>query len=266
MSGDWSARWRALHAAASRDERQVDDRWRERAARFDRLARTGDPEGLDALGAGLLATDALLDVGAGTGRHAVPLAARCARVVAVEPSRAMRERLMARVAEARAPVQIVEGTWPCEVERVDVAISCHVLYGVADAAPFLSAMTAATRRTCRLLLGLRAPTDALAPLWRALHGVDRPLRPAAREAQALLLHLGHPATLRVLPSDRRLSFERSPEDLDELCRRTRVDATAEGRARVTAALDALGAERSREGGWDLGPTGDTALIEWPGAG
>lgn len=45
-------------------------------------------------------TDTVLDIGAGTGRHAVFLASQVAQIIAVEPSASMRGHLEQRLASA----------------------------------------------------------------------------------------------------------------------------------------------------------------------
>jgi SAM-dependent methyltransferase len=266
---DWVSRWQAMYTAAEAAHRGTDepDRWRHRAARFDRItrARSGTDVTVDALGAYVHPADVVIDVGAGTGRHAVPLAARCARVIAVEPSAAMRDQLAARVAQADViNVDVVPDAWPaarCPV--ADVVYSSHVLYGVCDVAAFLDAMTRAARRRCVLLLGLRAPSSGLDALWAAVRGAPRPPRPAALEALAVLHQLGQPADLHVLPgSGRRLSYAEEPEDLDELCRRLGVDPDEPGRARVRAALVER-YPRDENNRFLLDDTGLHALIDWP---
>ncbi|MEB2310228.1 MAG: class I SAM-dependent methyltransferase [Sorangiineae bacterium] len=264
---DWRARWREMFSAAAGEAApRADDPWRHRAARFDRLGRERANAALEHLGAELRPTDVLADLGAGTCRHAVPLARRAARVIAVEPSAAMRALLEARLREERANVSVVAASFPCPLEPVDVVYSCHVLYAIAEAAEFLDAMTRAARRTCRLVLGLRAPSERIAPLWQAVHGTPRPPRPAALEAFALLHQLGHEASLRVIPGAMEpMTFSRSRDDLDELCHRLHLAPGPDERARVEAALDATFPSASREG-WRAGESASSALIEWPGRG
>ncbi len=264
---DWAARWQAMLDAAEAPAQGVvdDDPWRLRARRFDRLSRRSADRSLDALAEGLLSTDTLADLGAGAGRHAVPLSRLVARTLAVEPSHAMRERLSARVAEERSRVTVVATSWPCDLEPVDVSYSCHVLYGVRDPVRFLDAMTESTRRTCRLLLGLEAPADRLAPLFAAIHGRPRGPRPAALEALALLHQHGKPASLRVLPGTARpMTYAPARDDLDELCHRLRLPVDDASRARVVVALDACFPRESGDAPWDLGDGRPAALIEWPG--
>jgi len=74
--------------------------------------RTGE-EALDALVALIEPGDRWLDIGAGAGRYALPLAIRAREVIAVEPSASMRNALrMGKEEHGLANLRIVPGTWP----------------------------------------------------------------------------------------------------------------------------------------------------------
>jgi len=266
---DWILHWQAMQAAAEAPwgaEAAAEDPWQHRAARFDRDCRPGAEVGLEQLRQGVLPTDVVADIGAGTGRHAVPMSRHCAGVIAVEPSPAMRARLESRVAAERASVSLVSAAWPCVIPAVDVAYSCHVVYGVLDIVGFLEQMTRAARRTCKLLLGLRAPAERVAPVWRAVHGVERAPRPAALEVLALLHQLGHAASLELVPdSEMPVTYLPTDEDLDELCRRLRLAPIESERARVRDALDAHYPRSSLDEPWSFGTAGTCAVLQWRGA-
>ena len=99
----WAARVAAEHEQADRvrSDDPGRDFWRGLAHRFVAGSREEAyrDETLVALLPIVKGDDTILDVGAGAGRLAVPLAEHCKRVIAVEPSEAMRERL---VEQARA--------------------------------------------------------------------------------------------------------------------------------------------------------------------
>src|SRR5688500_10244243 len=148
-------RWRRQVEARHDQGRRLDrehrrgDAWGAgRAARFRRIVAEGttaDPL-LERVSRLVDGESTVLDVGAGTGRHAVALARGARRVVAVEPSQAMREQLAANAAEAGVTnLEIVAGEWTEAAERVepaDVVVCDHVLYPVVEIEPFLRALDA----------------------------------------------------------------------------------------------------------------------------
>jgi SAM-dependent methyltransferase len=122
------------------------------------------------------------DFGAGTGRLALPLAARGFRVTAIEPARAM----LARLAEtARARGLDVHGVHAA-AEAVPLPAGSLDLAVVADAVHFLDADLTG-RELCRVLSpesGLAIVTSAFAdtPFMRSVEGLMRsaaPRRPRA---------------------------------------------------------------------------------------
>ncbi len=124
----------------------------------------------------------LLDVGAGTGRASLPIAVRGHPLTAVERNPAMAQALREEAEAAGVEVRVVEGSWPeaaAEAGRHDVALSAHVVYDVADLAPFLRALHAAARVAVLLEVGERHPWANLTPYYRSLHGLDRPDGPTA---------------------------------------------------------------------------------------
>ncbi len=151
-----AARWRAL---VRRREAQVvrvagaatsgPGHWDQRAAAFDACSRAHDLEHdpLYRLLLSVVPGRRLLDIGAGAGRYAVPLAATASAVTAVEPSSGMRARLSARLDEERRDnVRIVAGAWPDAAAAAghhDVALVSHAIYGAADLVGFLDALEAA---------------------------------------------------------------------------------------------------------------------------
>src|SRR6266508_2384534 len=119
----------------------------------------------------------VLDVGAGAGAASLPLAGVAGRLVAVDESAAMVEAFLAAAAGAGAHAQGIQGRWPEVAGRVDpadVVVCHHVLYNVADLAPFAGALTDHARRRVVVELTDRHPLVGLAPLWRRFHGLERP--------------------------------------------------------------------------------------------
>lgn len=136
-----------------------------------------------------------VDVGAGTGRYAIPLARRGRTVIAVEPSAGMRSVLE----RSSAPMTIIAEPWPQRVAAGDVVFAAHVLYLVPEIVPFLDAMTSAARHACVVVLAGVHSDAVLDPLWRHFHGAPRATNPTLLDVTAVLAARGQRPTLEVLP-------------------------------------------------------------------
>jgi ubiquinone/menaquinone biosynthesis C-methylase UbiE len=85
------------------------------------------------VGAGLYRGARVLDIGAGTGRVAIPLANRGCRVVAVEPASGMLAQLQAKVGDNRMSAVLAEGSrLPFAAGRFDVVVIARLLYLTPD--------------------------------------------------------------------------------------------------------------------------------------
>jgi len=159
--------------------------------------RTDEPA-LDLLRSLAEPHDTWLDIGAGAGRYALPLARIVREVIAVDPSAGMVEALQAQMAEhGVANVRRLEGRWPPETGSAlaqalgpfpvaDVALIAHVGYDIEAIGPFVDAMEAAARRTCIALLMERQPSSLADPCWPLIHGEGRVSLPALPDFVELL--------------------------------------------------------------------------------
>lgn len=135
----------------------------------------------------------VLDVGVGGGASSLGLAPRVAHITGVDPLDGMLESFLASARTAGVEARAVLGTWPDvveEVEPADVAVCHHALYGVMEIEPFLAALTARARGRVVLELSARHPLSGLDPLWKAFHGIDRPVRHVVDEAEQVLAAMG----------------------------------------------------------------------------
>lgn len=195
---DLLAAWRARVAA---DLEQV-NRCREVADPADFYApvkdrfrmdptRTDD-ETLNALVALARADDVWLDVGAGGGRYALPLALRVRHVVAIDPSPSM---LGALGEDADAAgirnIEAIEARWPMDGPPAgDVALAAHVGYDIAEIGPFVDQLESQARRLCIAVLGESAMQTTATLFWERIHGEPRVRLPALPEFVAVLLARG----------------------------------------------------------------------------
>lgn len=148
--------------------------------------------------------DTWLDIGAGGGRFAVPVAAHVARVIAIEPSPAMRTVLgESSAAAGRDNIEVVDTHWPpapdAEAPEGDVSLAANVVYDAADLQSFLAAMEARTRRECVVLLSDRAPSTPDPAIWEGLYGEPLHALPGLREFLAVLGALGRRFEVATFP-------------------------------------------------------------------
>lgn len=268
VPGSAAERWRrdleawALPDHLLRDAGESPWGWPEAVlARMREDRRAGSPGPTLDLVLGFLGeAGSVLDVGAGTGRLAVPIARRGHRVTAVEPSPEMAAE--ARAAAGGLPVEVIEGRWPeaaATVGRFDVALSAHVVYDVADIAPFLRALGEAAP-VAVVECGADHPWVSLTPLYLALHGLDRPAGPTVEDLVGVVAEVAgvRPRVVR-WRAERPLRFADRQEALAFYRRRLVLPPAR------TPELEALLEPRLRtEGGWVLAgdPVRESATLWW----
>ena len=193
--------------------------------------------------------DTWLDIGAGAGRFALPIARALdpsgGSVVALDASPSMLEGLL-EIAEDYAieNVRTVQARWPPSdpregrVYEADVVLIAHVGYDIEAIGPFVDALELAASRTCVAVLMERVPASAADPFWPPVHGEARVGLPALPDALELLEARGrHPRITMVSVEPRR--FE-TREVLEGFVRRQLwIDPAGPKEARFRAALDEL---------------------------
>jgi len=208
--------------------------------------RTGDPV-LDALRAHARPADTWLDIGAGAGRYALPLARSVRRVLAVDPSPTMLDALRTEaVAHGIDNVDAIAGRWPDAARQsplaatggpiADVALIAHVSYDIEAIWPFVEAMERAARRECLAVLMDRSPASLAEPFWPEVHGEARVALPALPAFVDLLTAHGRRPDVRSLEATRR-QWQGRDELLAHLRRQTWVAPGSEKDRRLQALLD-----------------------------
>ncbi|HEY8597170.1 MAG TPA: class I SAM-dependent methyltransferase [Thermomicrobiales bacterium] len=268
----WANHWRALVAGRDTqrgtDQRDGDparDPWSGRADRFAAYSKElpADDPLFVRLKAAVRPTDTVLDVGAGAGRYATPLAALVREVIAVEPSPAMRRHLAERLTAANARnVAVVGAAWPdAGVAPADVTICAHVVYGVREIAPFLRALDAHARRLC--LIGIRVDQHpGIVELSRALFGEERVRQPALLDLYGALLDLGIAADVQIIPASGGFRFADHDEATAHFRDRLRIPpgSPTETQLRELVAADLI---RDPDGRWRWPtPAPRNAIVSW----
>lgn len=175
--------------------------------------RTDEPA-LDALLANVRTGETWLDIGAGAGRYALPLARALApsggRVIAVDPSSGMLGGLREIAAgHDIANIEVIEASWPppqVDLPRfeADVSLIAHVGYDIEAIGPFVAAMEGATRRRCVAILMERQPSSIADVCWPSVWGEARVSLPALPEFVELLRAMGRDVeVLRIAREPRR---------------------------------------------------------------
>jgi SAM-dependent methyltransferase len=221
---DWLDRWRrtVIERQAQADRwrggpAREDDFWAGSVARFRELTAgmTDDEPFFAALRAAVRPEDTVLDIGAGAGRYALPIAPYVRRVVAIDPSAAMCEALSLGAAErGLSNVEVLRGRWPDDAGLVgpaDVTICAHAMYWSAEIGPFLRAMDERTRREALLTLRVYSVEAWLGDLPQRLRGERRVPEPVALDLVGALSALGIWPDVRIVSG-----YLRSYGSLDEL--------------------------------------------------
>jgi SAM-dependent methyltransferase len=186
---DWAEHWRSLVAdrvAAAEAAGQVDPSyWDRRAPTFARSTRARDGF-LDVMKPYLTPRKTLIDVGAGAGRHAVPLAEGLEWVTAVEPSEGMRALI-----PPRDNMTVVASTWEdATVAPADLLICCHVMYGVGEPVSFIAKMQRVARERIFIMMRELPMAHPAALIREHLLGVDDPRMPRFSDLFMVLIHMG----------------------------------------------------------------------------
>jgi 2-polyprenyl-3-methyl-5-hydroxy-6-metoxy-1,4-benzoquinol methylase len=234
------------------------DRLRERSAPRDRTfappsvesfradrERADDARVLDALSALVASNGTVVDVGAGAGRFAIPLARRVARVIAVEPSDTMRNALQSDAERSGIRnIDLVASRWE-QADGVtgDVVIAAHVVYPLPDIEPFTRKLDAAARSHVAVVVFEQPPLSWLADFWPRVHAESRLPAPHLPQVLDVVAELGFgPASVELIEVE---PFDLGPPETarQKLRRRLHVAPDSAADERLAAAMRELLDER-----------------------
>jgi SAM-dependent methyltransferase len=155
------------------------------------LSRTGDTPSDTVAREALPAGGSVLDVGCGAG--AASLRLQPGRLVGVDSSGPLLSAFHERAGRLGIDATTIQGLWPdaaASASAADVVVCHHVFYNVGDLAAFATALRDHARRRVVVELTAVHPMAWMSPYWKALYGLDRPDRPVARDAVAVLEETG----------------------------------------------------------------------------
>ena len=215
------------------------DHWTQLARNFkDDPHRTGD-EMLDELRARVKPGETLIDVGAGGGRLALPLALTCSHVYAVEPSPSMCDVLQETAGESGIEnVSVTQASWEdASLEPADVVLSSHVVYVVQEIEPFIRKKEAHARRLVLTVAFQSPPQAAMGGLWAQVHREERLRLPSLPELLPVLEDLGiRPEVTELAPRPVQ-TFESFEDARESLTQRLYVRPDTPEQARLERALE-----------------------------
>jgi len=208
---DWVERWREIVRERAAGTHANPGYWDRRAPSFARSTRSRTDEFLSVIEPYVSPRKTLIDAGAGTGRHAVPLSERLEWVTAVEPSEGMRAQIA-----PRDNMTIVASTWEdAEVAPADLVISCHVLYGIEEPAPFIAKLERSARERVFIMLRESDLPHPAAAIRARLAGDPGPGLPRFSDLFMLLMQVGvtpDVTFLRYMSTNRYGNFEEAVAD------------------------------------------------------
>ena len=229
--------------------------------------RTGDAA-LDALSDIALPDDVWVDIGAGAGRLALPLALRVRQVIAIEPSPAMRAELAnLQIEHGITNIDLRDERWPSDdtaiSDMADVALISHVGYDIEEIGAFVDTMERAGTRECVALMYDRAPGSMFWQVWPTIHSEEHARLPGATEFIDLLHARG--ATVDASDLDRgsdrqRFGFTEPDAAMDWARRRLWLSENSARLPLLRQAVADLLIER--DGSWSLPDQPSQMLIRW----
>jgi SAM-dependent methyltransferase len=199
---DWAERWTKLvrDREAEAGSRPDPHYWDRRAPAFARSTSARLDQFLGVVEPFVSARKTLIDVGAGAGRHAVPLADRLEWVTAVEPSEGMRALI-----PPRDNITVIASGWEdAQVAPADLVICCHVMYGIEQPIPFITKLDRSARERVFVMMREGQMHHPAIGLRRRMLGDDSPPMPQFSDLFMLL------SQLRIAPD---VDFIRYPVNL-----------------------------------------------------
>ena len=211
----WSHYWIAKYGSIS-------EAWNRMAAEYDKdLEHSNRVKFVDKIERH--SPEAVLDVGAGTGVFALPLAKHVKRVVAVEPSGGMLD-ILKKKAEAYnlTNIEYINKKWEdVSIDKLieinngeyDLVISSHALYYVTDLHNSFKKMNDVSKGYVYLLIIANEERDnTYSKLWERLHKKPLPLYPDYACLYMVLREIGLHPNIEILDT----YAKRYIENIDEL--------------------------------------------------
>ena len=231
------------------------DTWSQFASQFKAEPHRTDDAVAEELRSRMMPGETLLDVGAGGGRLALPLALTCERVTAVEPSPSMCAVLRETAAEYGIEnVSIVESGWlEASVEPADVVLCSHVVYVIEDIGSFVRKLDRHARRMVLAIVFRSSPLSYVYGLWEQVHGEQRHALPALPQFLPVLEELGISPEVTELAGQARREFDSYEQARETIARQLYVAPGTAAMGRLEQALESA-LQQNKSGVWSVAGT------------
>lgn len=203
----------------------------------------------------------VLDIGVGAGAASLPLASRATSICAVDTDKTLLDEFAHGADEAGVSFSRVSGRWPDVADQVgqaDLVVCHHVLYNVPDIEPFALELYRHARRRVVVEVTERHPLVRLNPLWRRIHGIERPDGPSASDILAVLNELGFAVHAERWQRPPGAEYREFAELVETTRRRLCLPVARTGE--VVEALRELGVDEDHPP--DLGSSGQDLVTIW----
>ena len=236
----WDEMVRLEHEQSDRIRGQrPTDAWATAAQNFKQDPFRTDDAVVETLRSRLVPGETLLDVGAGGGRLALPLALTCSSVAAVEPSPSMCAVFRETAAEFDIRnTSVIESDWlSAAVEPADVVLCCNVLYVISDIGAFVRNLDSHARRLVLVLLMRTPPRWQVHHVWEAVHGEPRLPMPTVPQLLPVLDEWGIQPEITELPEQPPHEFTSREAAIEGIAPQLYVEPDTEEMQRLEQFLD-----------------------------
>ena len=239
LAADWRSLYEERTAQQARLRARESDFWGGRAETFARRIDSPDAT-LGVVMGKLRPDDTVLDVGAGAGRYAIPVAGHVKELVALEPSKGMGDALLREAQGRGVPnVRLIQGDWlSTDAPRADVVLCAHVLYFTPDVTPFIRKLDEHAKRECIVVIRVDQGGAGLMPLYEQVRGEPQAPEPAFINLYNLLYRLGIAANVRIVEGRHSSSEFESLDQAEASVSQTMAPETDQARAKIRPYLEA----------------------------
>ena len=202
-----SARWKEMVLAVDAQSQRIRsastpaDPWVERSQTYRKNPlRHGDLL-VERLTSHITPEKTVLDIGAGGGRYALPVALKCKHLTAIEPSDAMADYFWLSARNANITnVEVIREPWDkANAPQVDIVISEHTIETVPDAAAFIQKANGHAREKMIVVMDVSSPDSISARIWQEVYGEARCRLPALNNLMGVLFELGIRNEIDIIP-------------------------------------------------------------------